>query len=721
MHWLACFRRDPAPTSFTVALARALMVLALTWLPGIADTRAQSCCDTTAVITLCYLSAQEYCVSNVGNCTGYSLDGNTMSGGLVPKLLSSLNFGPNGTVDCAIQLRELTDVSSVQAINDQECAIVFLPNSFVTPVLQTMNLDTTFIPPQVLATVKAWSLECPQNLVIATQGEATFWGYKVQNANVNPNSPAPGPVPLDIFDGPFGSLNQFLQGGSYQGVFTVTPPTGMIPLAVDAQGKTTVCLDLATNDIMLGDIGIFCTGGAGPISQGPAVNNNNDRLACNIFALACAIASLPPPTQRRFEICPLEAVTLPDGSTVNTPGIYLDTLLTTLNCDSVIVTEVVWREIPPTTLTYEGCAGDGYRIRVGPFEFDEANPQGSVLFETDRGCDSLVEVELRFLPLSTGEASLQFCAGESYTLSNGEVIVASGTYRDTLVATSGCDSLLLLRIEFLVPAFGMDSLRYCLGENHFLSSGQAIGTSGIYSDTLVASNGCDSLLTLYLNFLADTTYLEQVICPGEIVEEGGAQYQAGQTLPRVLTNSFGCDSTLWITLVAGEEPVVRIPDQVTVSPAELSPWGISVPPGSGIRWEPEAGLSCSSCPDPRVNLQEGQSAYTIWITDPAGCVWPYPIEVDYDCHFFLPSAFSPNNDGINDRFGVLGPDCRVESFDLRIYDRWGGLLYAGYDFQSTWDGSAQGKPLDPGVYLYTLEMQVHGKVLQYKGEVILLK
>lgn len=697
------------------------LILTLLWMTGSSGVRAQSCCDTVSVINLCYLSAQDYCVSNVGNCTGYSLDGNTMTGGLVPKLLASANFGPNGTVDCQIQLRKLENVSNVQAINDQECSIIFLPNSFVTPGIQSMNLDTTFIPAGVLATVKAWSLECPQNLVIATQGEATFWGYKVQNANINPNTPAPGPVPLNIFNGPFGSLNQFFQGGSYQGVFTATPPTGMIPLAVDAQGNITVCLDLATNDIMLGDIGIFCSGGAGPISQGPGIFNSNDRLACNIFALACAIASQPPTTHRRFEICPLDLVTLPDGSTVNTPGTYYDTLLTVLNCDSVVITEVAWREIPPTILSHEGCEADGYRVRIGPFEFDEANPQGSVLLETERGCDSMVVVDLRFLPRSTGETTLPLCAGETYILSNGGIVQTTGTYLDTLQAANGCDSLLTLHIQFLPPVSGEASYRYCLGEYHVLSSGQAIGANGTYTDTLVAASGCDSLLTLRLTFLADTTLLQQVVCREETIVVDGVPYNAGQTFQRILSNMAGCDSTLWVTLVPGPEPDVVVPERVLVGPGAPSTWGISVPPGSGLRWEPDTGLSCSTCPDPGVSPVEGLSAYTLRFTDPDGCIWSYEVSVDFECPFFVPTAFSPNLDGINDRFGVLGPACRVEAFQLQVYDRWGNLLFSDNAIGGTWDGTAQGKPLDPGVYIYTLEMRVHGKDLRLRGEVTLLK
>ena len=250
---------------------------------------AQSCCDTDENVDLCYLSGADFC-GNSGFCAEYSLDGDWMINALTAKLESANNFGPNGTVDCELELKKLDDVPSVQSINDCGCDIIFLPNVFVDPNTNIQNLDETYIPEYILQNIFDWSLECDNNLVIAAQAEAGLWGYTMQNANVNPNTPVVGTTLNSIFDGPFGMLDFFNQGGTYQGVFTSTPSTGIEVLANDANGNITVARDVFTNDIVVGDIGIFCSGGAGEVSPGPNILNNNDILICNMFALACQLA-----------------------------------------------------------------------------------------------------------------------------------------------------------------------------------------------------------------------------------------------------------------------------------------------------------------------------------------------------------------------------------------------------------------------------------------------
>lgn len=305
---------------------------------------AQPCCDTDGVADLCYLSGADYCGSNSGSCFEYSLDGNWMINALTAKLISPNNFGPNGTVKCELELKKLEpdNVSSVQAINDCGCDIIFLPNVFVEPGTNIQNLDTSYIPVPILQNIYDWSVQCDNNLVIATQAEAEIWGYTMQNANVNPNTPVTGTSLFTIFDGPFGSLGFFNQGGAYQGVFTETPATGHEVLAHDANENTTAALDLATNDIVVGDIGIFCSGGAGVVSPGPNILNNNDILICNLFALACQLAEEASSSLAVYEICPGETVTLPDGSIVDDPGTYIDTLIASGGCDSIVTTAIAY-------------------------------------------------------------------------------------------------------------------------------------------------------------------------------------------------------------------------------------------------------------------------------------------------------------------------------------------------------------------------------------------
>ena len=64
----------------------------------------------------------------------------------------------------------------------------------------------------------------------------------------------------------------------------------------------------------------------------------------------------------------------------------------------------------------------------------------------------------------------------------------------------------------------------------------------------------------------------------------------------------------------------------------------------------------------------------------------------------LPTAFTPNNDGLNDTFGVVGQG--IEDFQLVIFDRWGNEVFASTTAEARWDGHWNGQPLPQGAYSY---------------------
>jgi gliding motility-associated-like protein len=97
-----------------------------------------------------------------------------------------------------------------------------------------------------------------------------------------------------------------------------------------------------------------------------------------------------------------------------------------------------------------------------------------------------------------------------------------------------------------------------------------------------------------------------------------------------------------------------------------------------------------------------------------------------DCPVYLPTAFSPNGDGINDRFrlftnaGFIGA---VRSF--RVYDRWGGLVFAATDSPTAlagWDGRVDEATAAAGTYVYLLELENgEGGVTERRGVVVLVR
>lgn len=75
------------------------------------------------------------------------------------------------------------------------------------------------------------------------------------------------------------------------------------------------------------------------------------------------------------------------------------------------------------------------------------------------------------------------------------------------------------------------------------------------------------------------------------------------------------------------------------------------------------------------------------------------------CPFYIPNAFTPNGDNINERFVVAeGENCRVVEFNIKIFDRWGRLVFesGSPEAQDAWDGTYEGQELAKGVYIYNV-------------------
>ncbi len=73
---------------------------------------------------------------------------------------------------------------------------------------------------------------------------------------------------------------------------------------------------------------------------------------------------------------------------------------------------------------------------------------------------------------------------------------------------------------------------------------------------------------------------------------------------------------------------------------------------------------------------------------------------------FVPNAFTPDGDGLNDEFGPVGQG--VNRFYLRIFNRWGELLYESPNAGDTWNGRYQGREVPTGSYIYEIIASGHG-------------
>ncbi len=123
-----------------------------------------------------------------------------------------------------------------------------------------------------------------------------------------------------------------------------------------------------------------------------------------------------------------------------------------------------------------------------------------------------------------------------------------------------------------------------------------------------------------------------------------------------------------------------------------------------------SSLSCYDCPNPWAQPND-VTIYEILVTDEFGCTDTAQIKIDIYANrvVYIPSGFSPNGDAYNDVFYVQGPE-RLMVKTLRIYDRWGELVYEILEVPANnpafgWDGTFNGKDVNQGTFVYYTEVE----------------
>src|SRR5580692_8299939 len=126
-------------------------------------------------------------------------------------------------------------------------------------------------------------------------------------------------------------------------------------------------------------------------------------------------------------------------------------------------------------------------------------------------------------------------------------------------------------------------------------------------------------------------------------------------------------------------------------------------------WTPPTGLSDPDIRNPVAN-PSANTLYTLSVVSPAGCKDSATILVNVFTPLSIPNAFTPNGDGQNDVFFVLGgpENSRIESFT--IFNRWGQPVFQVHnvlpgDRTYGWNGSFHGQTQPAGTYVYIVSMQ----------------
>ncbi|MCB0595230.1 MAG: choice-of-anchor L domain-containing protein [Lewinellaceae bacterium] len=207
--------------------------------------------------------------------------------------------------------------------------------------------------------------------------------------------------------------------------------------------------------------------------------------------------------------------------------------------------------------------------------------------------------------------------------------------------------------------------------------------------------------------------------------------QPGLAYNLTIQDANGCQFVQDFIMPASYGQMIVLPEEMEASLGRrflLQP-ELNIPESliGTIRWTPAAGLSCSDCLAPEL-LPFEEHTYTLRIVDIYGCSAEASIHIKIDdkAAIFVPTAFSPNGDFINDRFTVYANTFQVKEIaSFRVFDRWGGVLFKRENFPPNdesegWDGTAEGQLLNPGVYTFMAEVALLNGTRQIVGGHVVL-
>jgi len=231
-------------------------------------------------------------------------------------------------------------------------------------------------------------------------------------------------------------------------------------------------------------------------------------------------------------------------------------LTNSLGCDSTVTIALNFELTTSGNENYTGCTGDGYSVVVGTTTYNELNPIGTETLTGSNGCDSIVNVLLVFNPTSTGTEGYTGCQGDGYS-----VVVNGTTYDElnpngieVLTGYQGCDSTVTIMLQFAPAGFGNEDYNGCTGDGYSIvvngTTYDEVNPMGI--ETFPGSGGCDSTVTIDLTFnplgFGTETYNG---CEGDgysVVVNGTTYNEANPDGIEILQTSAGCDSTVTIDL-----------------------------------------------------------------------------------------------------------------------------------------------------------------------------
>lgn len=164
------------------------------------------------------------------------------------------------------------------------------------------------------------------------------------------------------------------------------------------------------------------------------------------------------------------------------------------------------------------------------------------------------------------------------------------------------------------------------------------------------------------------------------------QPYANTTYKLNFTDGFGCKDSTLVNVNLHLDGYVDAGRDQLINLGESAFLNATGDQGS-IIWTPSSTLSCDTCKITQA-LPQSTTEYVMELIDTNGCAAFDSVTIEIAGIIWLPNTFTPNGDGVNDKFGAVYEN--IVTYHLEIYNRWGELIFESYDIDNHWDGTYKG-------------------------------
>ncbi len=565
-----------------------------------------------------------------------------------------------------------------------------------------------------------------EDSVVITQPDSVF-AVTSASTNVNCHGADDGTITLNISGGtsPYSYLGNPVPGGTT--VLNNLSPNTYSGNVTDANGCSVLISETITEpgpqSLVLNNTNAVCNGDTSSTASADFVNATGavtyvwtgGLTGANLTGLAAGVYDVTATDANSCELIGSVTITEP-------PAPVLNVNVTDASCYGAEGSATVNPSggTPPYSYTWSHGVGNfqtvtlpagNYTVtatdaatcnQIGNFTVNEPDSIGVTVQSTDVLCQGENTGSIILTLTNGGIAPFTFTWSPDVSQNNSALSLQAGDYNFTITDADACTvtQTITLNEPDLLVAVSTITDATCFG----FSDGQinAAATGGIPAYTYTLSTGAQNSTGVFTGLNA-------------------GDYQL------TITDANGCSDVLPASILSDEPVLVSVsPDPAKVYQAETVLLTTETNQTGVLQftWLPSDGLSCSDCDVPEfIGSQSG--SYTVTVINEQGCTGQHTVQVEVidGPGIFVPNAFSPNSDGVNDTWEIFGNLAGIEQIQVLVFNRWGEKIFSSNSPNFAWDGTYHGKILLPDVFVYHIRIDwlANRPVSNLKGSVTLMK